>query len=200
MVIETIEEKTVIVPEFGVEIDHPRNANVLLQCIVGVSLRSAIDGAKPIIPKEGKEATVPVDQLHGMGSIPKTPGMQVHVNPAELTYEIIDPLHGNEELCEKLRLWLVNHSAYDTGKKLDGVITKKGTLDKHRMKSLCRELFWLVDANEAKRCKGTVPSMDDIEDLPGNFLLNPGSRVRNTQPMFEKDFDEWVDNVSRSGV
>lgn len=200
MATATIEKETVIVPEFGIEIDHPRNANVLLQCIIGETLRSAIDGAKPIIPKEGKEATVPTDQLHNMGSIPKTPGMQVHVNPAELTYEITDPLHGNEELCERLRLWLVANSPYDVGKKVDGVPPKEGKLDKHRMKSLCRELIWLVNSKEAKRCNGTIPSMEDIEELPGDFLRDPGSRVPTHQPKFEKDYDKWAENVSRSGV
>ena len=200
MAIEQIEEVSVVVPEFGIEIDHPRNNQVLLQCITGEVLRSAIDGAKPIIPKEGKDATVPTDQLHGMGSMPKTPGMQVHVNPVELTYEIIDPLHGDEELCEKLRLWIDHNSSMTTGKKLNGAPPKKGTLDKHRMKSLCRELFWLVEAGEAKRCKGSIPSMEDIVDLPGHFLRDPGARSPTHQPKFEKDYEEWVENVSRSGV
>ncbi len=192
-------EKTVVLP-FGIEIDHPRNADVKLQCIPGVRLRSAIDGTKAIISKKDDDETkVPVDQVRALGSFPKTPGLQVHVNPAELTYMIIDPLHNNEELCLKVHRWFSRNSAFRTSDKINGCPPQEGSLDKHRMKSLCRELFWLVEADEAKKAKGVMPTMKDIEELPGNFLLNPGSTIRNSQPMFEKDLESWIDKIGTLG-
>lgn len=197
----TVAEKKVVIPSFGVEIDHPRNADVALQCIPGVRLRSAIDGAKPIIPKEGSDETlVPVDQMRTLGSFPKTPGLQVHVNPAECTYVLIDPLHGDEALCTRIQTWIKSNGAYSVADKIDGIPPQEGALNVHRMKSLCRELFWLVEAKEAKKCKGPMPTMSDIEELPGNFLLNPGARSRTHQPRFEKDFDSWAEKVGASGV
>jgi hypothetical protein len=76
---------------------------------------------------------------------------------------------------------------------------QKGTLDPHRFKTLCRELFWLVEAGEAKRVEGVIPTLAEIAELSGHFLLNPGSRISNTQPVYEKDFPDWVARLSHSG-
>lgn len=199
---KSVDDLVASVPAFGIEINHPRNADVLLQCIEGCRLRSAIDGVKPIINtnKESDETFVPVDQIRHLSTFPKTPGMQVHVNPAELTYMIVDPLHGNVDLCARVQKWIASNSAYSVGDKLNGAPPRHGEMDRHQMKSLCRELFWLVEAKEAERCKGPMPSMLDIEELDGNFLLNPGARIPTGQPRFEKDFASWAENVSRSGV
>ncbi len=201
MVTATEEEKKIKIPSFGIEIDHPRNSDVMLQSIVGVRLRSAIDGTKPVYPKEGKdEVNVPIDQIQGLASFPRTPGMEVHVNPAQLKYTIEDPMHGDEDLCIRVQKWLEHNSAYSPDKKINGHPLREGELDVNRMKTLCRELFHLVESGEAKRAKGSVPTMKEIEGLPGRFLLNPGSRVQNTQPMFEDEYDSWVQGISRSGV
>jgi hypothetical protein len=187
-----------IVAPFGIEIDQKRNSDVLLQSIPGMRLRSAIEASRPIIGKDG-EPMVPVDQSMGLRAFPTTPGMQIHVNPQTCTYKVVDPLRGNEALCERIRRFLDQHSPMAADRKVDGVPTQEGKLDKHRMKTLCREMLWLLESGDAKVCMGAKPGMMDVNDLPGHYLLNPGSRVQNTQPMFEKDWDEWVDRLSMSG-
>lgn len=187
-----------IVAPFGIEADHPRNCDLLIQSIPNCRLRSAIDGSKPVRDAKTGELKVPRDQAINMGDFPKTPGMQLHVDPQSCTYVIIDPLASNEQMRDRVAAWMKQHTAYRGGKiKVDDKL--EGTLDKHRMKTLCREMFNLVKDGEAKHVRGPMPDMQDIEALPGNFLLNPGSRTQNMQPQFEKDFEAWVDRLAGQG-
>jgi len=196
--------KSSVLP-FGIEIDHPRNCDVLLQCIPNARLRSAIDGTKPALDKKTGNLIVPLDQSKAFAAFPRTPGMQIHVNPSELTYVILDPLHGDKEMIERIKMFFRATSGQILSERFDGVPPQNGTLDVHRMKSLCREMVWLVKGvapnfvPEAKRCKGAIPTLTDIEELPGHFLLNPGSQVGNTQPRYEKDWDQWVNRLSAGG-
>lgn len=193
-----VEERTMVVPPFGIEADHPRNDDLLIQVIPNCRLRSAIDGTKGRPDQKTGELQVPLDQAKSLASFPRTPGMQLHVNPAELTYAIVDPMHDNDELCDKVTRWLKRSPIRIAGK-INGVPPRTGSLDKHQMKTLCREMLNLVTEGAAKKCKGPVPSLADIEELPGQFLLNPGSRIPNLQPRYESGWDKWVEQLSMSG-
>jgi len=199
---ERIKTDSVSVGSFAVEIDHPRNCDILLQSIPGCRLRSMISGTKPamIRNKAGKEeARIPQDQSIGMGSLPPIPGMQIGVKPDELSYRIYDPLSDDEDLCERIKKAIDDRGVFRCATKLHGAETLVSTLDKHRMKCLCRELRWLLDENQVKVIKGTAPTMAEIDAMPGKYLLNPGSRIPSTQPRFECDWDDWYDKLSRSG-
>jgi hypothetical protein len=41
--------------------------------------------------------------------------------------------------------------------------------------------------------------MDVVADMDGEFLLNPGSRVNNTQPRYEKDWQGWLERLTAAG-
>jgi len=196
------EPKTqMIVPPFTVEADHPRNSDLLLQSIVNCRLRSAISASKgTIVNKQDPDNSpvTPEGQSAFLGAIPPVPGMQIQVDPANLTYKIVDPIHGNEEFCRKLRTALKNKGMV-VGEKIDGVKPQEGMLDVHRMKTLCRELIWLMDAGEAKLVKGPKPDKEDVDELPGRYLLNPGSRVPNSQPVFEDQYEDYVNNLQKVG-
>ena len=190
----------VTVLPFTIEADHPRNCDLYIQSIPGCRLRSAIEGMRPIIDTKTGDVRVPLEQAKSLASFPRTPGMQLHVNPAELTYRVSDPLHGNTVLCDRIQRFLKeNPGVGKVADKIDGIPPLDGKLDPHRMKTLVREMLWLLNANEAKLVQGRAPDLEDIEELDGKFLLNPGSRVGNTQPVFEEDFPNWVDNLSRTG-
>lgn len=193
------DEPRVIIAPFAIEADHPRNDDLLVQAIPGCRLRSAIDGSKAALDRKTGESLVPLAQAQHLSSFPKTPGMQLHVDPANLSYSIVDPLATDDTMCEKVQRWMrQNHATRGDGK-IKGVPTQNGKLDVHRMKTLCREMFNLVQEGAAKKCKGPMPSMADIDELPGHFLLNPGSRVPNLQPNFEKDYDAWLEKLTASG-
>ena len=197
MLTTEVESKTTVAP-FGVEADTPRNSDILLQSIPGCRLRGTISATKSVTDFATGELRVPIDQVRCLGLLPTLPGQQIHANPAKLTYQIVDPMFEDEALCERLRK-AMQSAGFNVADKLTGVPLQRGTLDVHRMKTLCRELLWLVEAGEAKLVKGVLPKMEDVEVLPGNYLLNPGSQIPNQQPRFERDWDKWLENLTRSG-
>jgi hypothetical protein len=67
------------------------------------------------------------------------------------------------------------------------------------MKTLCREVLWLLEAGDVRMVKGQQPTVEAIDELPGNYLLNPGSRVNSAQPLFEKDYPSWIERLTAAG-
>ncbi len=191
--------KTVVTP-FVVEADVPNNGDLLLQSILGCRLRSAIDPSRTVTDTATGREMIPKDPSRHLGMLPSVPGMRLHVNPAKLTYTITDPLHDDEGMCEAIRLALNADERPVRSQKITGVPPQDGTLDEHRMKTLCRELIWLLDSNHAKIVGGgSQPRKADVDRLPGHYLLNPGSLVHNLQPRFEKDWPAYIERLSVSG-
>lgn len=191
--------EAVQVAPFAIEIDHPRNCDCRIQSIPGATLRSTIKATRTVKDAKTGEERIPKDQANHLGMLPEIPGMQLHVNPNSGLYRIIDPLHGNEELCEKIRKRLVESSPMSVASRINGVKPQAGELDIHRIKTLCREMIRMVQSGEAKVIKGTLPKMDEVEGMAGEFLLNPGAMVHNGQPQYERDWTEWVANLNRMG-
>jgi hypothetical protein len=194
-------KEMISIPPFGIEADHPRNSDLLIQSIPNCRLRSAIVASKgTIVNKKDPDNSpvIPEDQARFLGSIPPMPGMQLHVNPAKLSYKIVDPMHGNKTMCKRLQAALREKGMAVSGE-LDGVPPQEGTLDVHRMKTLCREMLWLLNAGEAKMAGGPKPSIEDIDEMSGRYLLNPGSRIPNGQPLFEDQYDNYVEGLQKVG-
>lgn len=183
--------------KFTVECDTSNNGDLLIQSAPGVKLRSALVSTKGVKTRDGEEV-VPVDRVRHLSAYPRIPGMEITVNSQTSSYTISDPLYEDEELQERLTKALREQRMYQ-GPRVNGVAPTTTKLDQHRFKTLCRELLWIVNAEDAKIKRGTLPPLEDIEKLPGEFLLNPGSRVQNSQPMFEKDFESWLEDLHRVG-
>ena len=193
-------EALVVLGSFTVEADHPRNADLLLQSIPNCRLRSTIRADRYITDAKNGEKLIPESQSRNLGKLPKIPGMTLSVNPAKLSYEIIDPLHEDKDFCEKLQTALNRDQGTRSDAKLKGVPPQNGTLDVHRMKTLCREVVWLLEAGDVKVVKGDKPTLKATDALPGKYLLNPGSTMQNSQPMFEVDLPAWTERMTMAGV
>ena len=199
----TKEKRTAaIVPPFGIEIDHPRNNDTMIKHIPGCRLRSAIKSV--VVGIDGKINRV-LASPEGV-SVPNVSGMQLHVNPAKLLYKIIDPLREDKTKCEEILQFMKAHAGYRKTKSVVGVPDQSGTLDVDEMKSLCREMVQLLEGEtavdiktgkernmpHAKIVDGPRPDMDDVDELPGDYLLNAStSDFSQTQPRYEKDVSEW---------
>jgi hypothetical protein len=177
--------ETIVVPAFGVAVDHPRNCDVMLQAIPGCRLRSKLKSVTVAIGGEVRS-----QQARGMVP-PEVPGMELHVNPAACEYVIVDLLNEDETARANLKAFLRRSSGMRTHGELRGVETQKGKLDVHGMKNLCREIIWLLDEGSVAMVKGPRPEMQDVDELPGHYMLNPGARTENQQPTFEKDYEQW---------
>ena len=197
---KTMEE--VIIAPFTIQADHPRNGDLLLQSIPNCRLRSTISPSRTTIRNKQSptnEPVIPKDQARHLGSLPVIPGMLLKVDPANLTYTVTDPLYEDKALCKRIEGALRSDDRPLTVDKLNGVPTRTGTLDVHRMKTLCRELVWIVNEKHAKVIEGPSPDLEDVEELPGKFLMNPGSQVPNGQPVYEEDMPEFVNTLRKSG-
>lgn len=197
-----VAEKETKIGRFVIEADHRRNGMLIIQCIPGCILRSRLDGSRSVKDKKTGEEMVPVDQARALSAMPKLPGMRLEVNPAKLEYRITDPLRGDQKLLDQLRKRIAHSQEIPTkiAERFDGMPDVEGTLDVHRMKSLVWELWHIVNAGEAKLIRGVLPKdKNEIEKMKGKRLLNPGSRVPNTQPRYVEDYDDWIQNLSAQG-
>ena len=186
--------KEIHVMPFGIEADHPRNSDLYIQ-VLAVRLRSAIKPIKEVIGREaGEQVMLPVPSQMIEGLPRNMPGMQLHVNPAELTYRVLDPI--TDEALERIQVALQRTAGYSSTSKLKKARALKGTLNEDQMKTLVREMFHLIEAEEARKAKGSIPDMDDIEDMPGEFLLNSSNRANWRQPKHEKDLDTWAEKLN----
>lgn len=199
----TATKELITVSAFGIEADHPRNCDLLLQSVPNCRLRSkllATRTVKTIDKATGEEIEmVPPDQAAALGQYPQVPGMQIHVDTKNGKIVITDPLEKDEALCERLTRAMKASGIYQVDRKVRGVPTRSEALDPHRMKTLIREMRQLVEIGHAQVVKGVLPDIEDIDEMPGNYLLNPGARVQNMQPRFEKDWDEWYKNMQTAG-
>lgn len=202
-----VTEKTTIAP-FGIEISHPRNCDVSIKSIPGSPLRGAVNPSVEIITNAKQGDGDDVDGMfvntraaHDLG-LPRIPGQQLHLRPDNRKYTITDPLHDNESLCEAISraMSLSDKSPYRVGK-IKGLPPRSGELDNDQFKSLVREVVQIVEAGEGKVVKGSLPKMEDVDALPGDYLLNPGVGRMGpwNQPRYEKDLEEWKSHLSRMG-
>ncbi len=183
---------------FGIEIDHPRNSPIALQSIIGMKVRSRTTATRTVKNRRTGHESVPIDQSMAYAGFPTIPGMQLFVDPANLEYKVVDPLRDDRDLCDKL-IAAMKQQGTAVSDTMNGMPERKGTLDVHRIKTLCREMLWILDAKQANVIKGVKPDLEDIQDLDGEFLLNPGSRITNSQPRYECDWEEWVTQLNRGG-
>ncbi len=187
------------VQPFAIEADNDTNSDIRLQGIPGETLRGAISAMRSVKDAITGEPRTSRDMVSGLGSLPHVPGQVLSVDPANLKYRITDVLYSDEDQCDRLRAAInsrPDHPQRITGK-LKGLAPQSGTLDKHRMKSLCRELLCLIESGEVQLVKGVKPSIEQIDDLPGDYMLNPGATFRNSQPRYERDLEAWIDNLNR---
>lgn len=191
--VKTVEKKKVAVGEFTVEACNPRNCDLLVQSLTGVTDRRLRSTIKPTTTTIQGQIRTPL--AHGM-PMPEVPGMQLNVNPAECTVEIIDPLYNDENFRTKLSRFLRAATGMNSGA-INGQEVRTGKMDKDRMKTLCREILYFVQAGEMKFVHGCKYDMEDVIQLPGEFLLNPGSTIPNTQPRYEKDLQEFTERLNR---
>ena len=200
----TATEKKVAVTPFTVEARTPRNQDLLIQCLDGLRLRGAVSSTVEIFDKQWQaespdeeEETVPspAKTIPGVGELP---GEQLYVNPATGEWKTFDPLFRKENVLERIRKAMRRQSGMsNVGERLQGIKPRSGKVDRDRMKTLCRELLCLVESKEARVVKGIAPTAEDVDELPGRYLLNWSNRSKWHQPKYEDQLDGWTDKVNQ---
>ena len=196
----TTAAKTCPVSPFSIEIDHPQNADMLIQAIEGIPrLRSRITASRTVIDSRNGEEYLPEDRSRHLGKYPEIPGMILHVNPGDCQYKITDPLTEKPDLLERIKKQLNRERVFRVDGDLKGVPDQKGVLDQHRMKTLIREMHSMLKIKHARLVKGAEPKLEDINKMEGRFLANPGCIIPNGLPRYEDEMEDYVTNLSRTG-
>lgn len=200
MATETEERKSLSVSAWGMEAEHPTNSDLLIKCLANVRLRSAVRPVKEVIGRRhGEQITkaTSADNIDGLPS--RVPGMQLHVNPRTRKVRVIDPLLKEEQTLEDINT-AMQEAGIPTATKLRAVPTREELLDEDQFKTLVREMVWFVEAGEAVVARGVKPDLEEVDQLPGDYLLNPGSGSQWNMPRYEKELDEWKKNLNRLGA
>lgn len=192
----------VSVAPFGVEADDDRNGDIVLISLPSTRVRSRIKSTRTVSfkdPKTGKVSQrIPTDQARALGPLPEVPGMQIHVDPAERVYRIIDGMtrEMGEELAQAMRYSDESMRAIAPSKFIP-VPDQVGVMDEHHFKTLVRELYRLVKSGGARVIKGVLPDEEDIDALPGKYLYAPGPNYFSvTLPRFEEDVAAWQEKLT----
>lgn len=182
------------VQPFTVEADHPRNCDLLLQSAPGEKLRSRIVANRTVTDNKSGQELIPGDQASALSRFPEIPGMRIKVYPEDKKILITDPLASkkDQDTLDRLRA-VLKASPLRNANEVRGVPERTVSLDVDRLKTLCKELHQLVEIGHARIIQGPKKlEMDKIDKLPGDYLLDPGSRVDNARPRYEKDYERWL--------
>lgn len=178
----------VSVQKWGIEADHPRNGDLWIKCIPNCRLRTQIR-PKPVVDDRTGNATMHVGEAVNYGTAGTLPGMQLLVDPATCECVIIDPTHDDPEGLKRWLKQVFRNSP--TVPEMQGQPPRREKIDVDHMKTLCREMKQLVELGHAKVCTGELPKAEDIDALPGDYLLDAGAFTTTFRPKYEKDYDEW---------
>ena len=179
---------------FAVEATHPRWSNLLLQGLTGVMERTLRSRITPTtVDIKGNPRTKVLQHQ----SVPQIPGMVLKVNPAKGIVQVVDPLAEDAEAQTHLKRYMKNVGI--SSEPPAAVPTREGKLDKDRMKTLCREVLSLITAGEMTLTHGTQFTLKDVDSLPGEYLLNPGCLIPNSQPRYEKDLEAYAEKLNSMG-
>jgi len=183
--------------QFVIMADHPRNSDLLIQSVPGrLRLRSTISGTKPATNMKTGAISVPQDQAAAMATLQHIPGMCIAVDGSTNEIRIFDGMKPDD--VRRVGVWLKNRGLVSKESEVRPVPTRSEKLDDDRFKTLMRELHNLNEMHHIKVVEGEMPDMRQIEKMDGEFLLNPGSTVANTQPRYEKDFSAWVQKLNQT--
>ncbi len=183
---------------FAIEADHPTNSDLMIQMLGNLRLRSNIKAVKDILDYEEGERIVRPVSAHMVDGLPRNiPGMQLYINPGKCTWKMIDPLREDRETCERIQRAMSAQSGMSVSATLRGVPPREGELGVDEMKPLISELVRLIEAREARMIKVSMPAKEDIDELPGDYLLNKSNQGQWNQPRYEKDYEEWRRSLNR---
>lgn len=178
--------------EFTVEFSTPNCGRVTIN-----TLQLVVEGEFSI-PKlharDGGCRNANVD----MARMPEIPGCRMKVVPRTKTVTLFDPIENDPKLLAR-----VNDAARRAHLKGDERWAKRmekveHKLDDDRFKSLMRDLVQLREGNALKVVDGEMPTMEQVNELPGRVLFDQWNNSP-TKPVYADEFQDWARRVDRGG-
>ncbi len=127
-------------------------------------------------------------------SLPDIPGIHCTVDFRASVVEFTDP--APPEVWEDLNrtLQTAPTAIVGVGQNFGPVNDTSEPVDAHTLKTFTRELLRLVNAEKATVVKGTLPSLEEINELPGRYLFDP-SWHSQWKPQFEDEYERWKERA-----
>lgn len=186
------------VSPFTIEADDSSNSDLYIQVLGGLRMRSTIKQVKEIFDKEDGEQVTRSTSANMIDGLPRDiPGQRLRVNPAECTWECSDPLRNDQETLDKIQRAINAQTSRRTNSRLRGIPTSSGKLGVDEMKTLIRELLCFVDSGSARVVKGIKPEPEDVNEMPGRYLLNWSNQGQFNQPRYEDELEAWKRQLNR---
>lgn len=181
------------VPAFAVQATHPRNCDLHLMCLNGVIGRRMRSTTNPLVTNiQGQPRP-----FNRQDPVPVIPGQILRVFPSELRVVMEDPFFGDDVMRDALARWLRKNQGGTSTIPPSGIPPVEGRMDANRMKSLCREILHLLADKSMTQVEGPAFDLEDVDGLPGDYLLNPGSIIPTGQPALEKHWDQYVQRCNQ---
>ena len=110
--------------------------------------------------------------------MPDIPGIHMRLDPKRLTVSTFDPLEKDQPLLEKIQA-VMRKGHWGTGYRIKAVKASTRTLDADMFKTLVIELRLMEDLHPEDQkvfriVSGELPTMEQIESMPGRELNSPG--------------------------
>jgi len=137
-------------------------------------------------------------QLAGM---PPIPGQQLTMNFKDRSIVISDPLQNQPEKLARATIVakkaLIKSRTKDNGD-YQPIKDIEQELDFHTFKTLLIEIGKMLSQKDTKATlvKGTFPTAEEIENLPGDELYDMNNNS-SQKPRFKKDSEEWLDKLDQ---
>ncbi len=137
----------------------------------------------------------PANLGQAMSQMPEIPGQQLRFDARTSTVTLVEPLNRPEHkrLVERIERAARNAMVImsDQKYKLDADVATK--LGADEFKTLAREARRHIDAGRAKTVEGVVPSMEELDALPGGYLYDPSFEGR--KPRYEHQLEAWMQKL-----
>ena len=171
------------VAEFTVEFGDAKNRSVVIKTI-RQTVRGHFSLRKFYDTDQGGRDVGP-----SMQRVPDIPGLFMTVSPKDDKATIYDPWEKKPEMWEKLNAALRTAHAARSGK-YGPVERSEMNLSKDQIKTLCLELLKkVVDGGSARVVKGTMPTLKQIQAMPGRELNDPMNSGR--KPRYVDEVEGW---------
>ena len=135
------------------------------------------------------------DVGRAMAGMPDIPGIRLRIDVGEQYYELHDPLSDNPKLMARIAHQI-------TEARLQGVAGTEpvesivNEMDVDQLKTLLLEIWRKVNqTNQAVVVEGTLPDIDEINELPGNELYDPWNQTTH-KPTYVKDVARYESQIA----
>jgi hypothetical protein len=130
-------------------------------------------------------------RLGSLAAMPDVPGICLTLNPRDRKAVLFDPLENDPQLLNQVTAVWRNSNPLHGGGAFGYVKRKELMLGEHQFKTLVIEVYRRHQAGHVRVMKGTMPSWETIESMPGREIYDPGDTITQRKERYVDEVDEF---------